>query len=58
MSGKLGGVVLVIQRVMGNAFLPLAALTVITILGVPLALRLPGRSVARLPAVATFDGER
>ena len=60
MSGNLGGVVLVlvIQGVMGNAYLPLAALAVISLLGLPLALGLPGRSVARVPAVATFDGER
>ncbi len=43
---------------MGNAYLPLAALAVIAILGVPLALGLPGRSVARLRTVATLDGER
>jgi MFS family permease len=60
MSGNLGGVVLVlvIQGVMGNAFVPLAALAVIALLGLPLALGLPGRSVARAPAVASFDGER
>jgi predicted MFS family arabinose efflux permease len=60
MSGNLGGVVLVlvIQAVMGNAYLPLAALAVISLLGLPLALGLPGRSVGRAPAVATLDGER
>jgi MFS family permease len=60
MSGNLGGVVLVlvIQGVMGNAFVPMAALAVIALLGLPLALGLPGRSVARAPAVASFDGER
>ena len=44
MAGNLGGVVLVlvIQAVMGNAYLPLAALAVIGLLGVPLALRAAG----------------
>jgi hypothetical protein len=61
MAGNLGGVVLVlvIQVLMGNAYVPLAALAVIGLLGLPLALALPGRSVAvRGPAVATLDGER
>jgi predicted MFS family arabinose efflux permease len=61
MAGNLGGVVLVlvIQAVMGNAYVPLAALAVIGLLGLPLALALPGRSVAaRAPAIATLDGER
>jgi hypothetical protein len=60
MSGNLGGVVLVlvIQAVMGNAYLPLAALAVISLLGLPLALGLPGRSVVRAHAIATLDGER
>ena len=49
MSGNLGGVVLVlvIQAVMGNAYLPLAALAVIGVLGVPLAVGLPGRAAMR-----------
>ena len=60
MSGNLGGVVLVlvIQGVMGNAYLPLAALAVIALLGLPIAIGLPGRAVARITAVATLDGER
>jgi MFS family permease len=60
MAGNLGGVVLVlvIQGVMGNAYVPLAALAVIGLLGLPLALGLPGRSVVRAPAIATLDGER
>ena len=60
MSGNLGGVVLVlvIQGVMGNAYAPLAALAIICLLGLPFALGLPGRSVARVQVVATFDGER
>jgi predicted MFS family arabinose efflux permease len=60
MSGNLGGVVLVlvIQGVIGNAYAPLAALAVIGLLGLPLALGLPGRSVAGARTVATFDGER
>jgi predicted MFS family arabinose efflux permease len=60
MAGNLGGVVLVlvIQVVMGNAYVPLAALAVIALLGVPLALGLPGRSRAHTRAVATLDGER
>ena len=60
MAGNLGGVVLVlvIQGVMGNAYVPLAALAVIGLLGLPLALGLPGRFVIRAPAIATLDGER
>ena len=59
MAGNLGGVVLVlvIQGVMGNAYAPLAALAVIGLLGVPVALGLPGRSIARAQAVATLDGK-
>jgi len=59
MAGNLGGVVLVlvIQGVMGNAYAPLAALAVIGLLGVPVALGLPGRSIARVQAVATLDGK-
>jgi hypothetical protein len=60
MSGNLGGVVLVlvIQGVMGNAYVPFVALAIISLLGLPLALGLPGRSVVGARAVATFDGER
>ncbi|MHB8487726.1 MAG: MFS transporter [Candidatus Dormibacteria bacterium] len=60
MSGNLGGVVLVlvIQGVMGNAYLPPGALAVISLLGLPLALGLPGRSGVSGRLVATFDGER
>jgi predicted MFS family arabinose efflux permease len=60
MSGNLGGVVLVIviQAVMGNAYVPFAALAVIGLLGLPLALGLPGRSAARRYSIATLDGER
>ena len=59
MSGNLGGVVLVlvIQVLMGNAYVPLAALAVIGVLGLPLAFALPGRSALRAGAVATLDGE-
>jgi MFS family permease len=59
MSGNLGGVVLVlvVQGVMGNAYMPFAALAVVALLGLPLALGLPGRSVAHTPAIATFDGK-
>jgi predicted MFS family arabinose efflux permease len=60
MSGNLGGVVLVvvIQAVMGNAYVPFAALAVIGLLGLPLALGLPRRSAARRYPVATLDRER
>jgi predicted MFS family arabinose efflux permease len=60
MAGNLGGVVLVlvIQVVMGNAYAAFAALAVIGLLGVPLALRLPGGLVAGARAVASLDGER
>jgi predicted MFS family arabinose efflux permease len=60
MSGNLGGVVLVlvIQAVMGNAYVPFVALAVISLFGLPLALGLPGRSAVRAHAVATLDGER
>jgi predicted MFS family arabinose efflux permease len=51
MSGNLGGVVLVlvIQVAMGNAYIPLAALAIISLLGLPLALGLPGRSAVLPP---------
>jgi MFS family permease len=60
MAGNLGGVVLVlvIQVVMGNAYAAFAALAVIGLLGVPLALGLPGGLVAGARAVASLDGER
>ena len=60
MSGNLGGVVLVlvIQALMGNAYVPFVALAIISLLGLPLALGLPGRSVVRARAVATFESER
>jgi predicted MFS family arabinose efflux permease len=60
MAGNLGGVVLVlvIQAVMGYAYAPLAALAVITLIGLPLALGLPGHSVARAQVVASLDSER
>jgi MFS family permease len=60
MAGNLGGVVLVlvIQVVMGNAYAAFAALAVIGLLGVPLALGLPGGAVAGARAVASLDGER
>jgi len=49
MAGNLGGVVLVlvIQAMMGNAYLPLAALAVFGVIGVPLALGLPGHGAVR-----------
>lgn len=60
MSGNLGGVVLVIviQAVMGNAYVPFAALAVICLLGLPLALGPPGRSAARSAPVATLGRQR
>ncbi len=49
MAGNLGGVVLVlvIQAMMGNAYLPFAALAVFGVIGVPIALGLPGHGAAR-----------
>jgi predicted MFS family arabinose efflux permease len=57
MAGNLGGVVLVlvIQAVMGNAYLPLAALAVIGVLGIPLAVGLPGRAAMRSIGQAVPD---
>ena len=57
MAGNLGGVVLVlvIQAVMGNAYLPLAALAVIAALGLPLALGLPSRVAVRALAQPVRD---
>jgi predicted MFS family arabinose efflux permease len=57
MSGNLGGVVLVlvIQALMGNAYVPLAALAVVGVLGIPIALGLPGRATARAVGQAVSD---
>ena len=46
MAGNLGGLilVLVVQVVIGNAYLALGAIAVITLLGIPVAARLPGRT--------------
>ena len=46
MSGNLGGliVVLVVQAVIGNPYVSLAALAVVTLLGLPVALRLPAQT--------------
>jgi len=57
MSGNLGGVVLVlvIQAVMGNAYLALATLATIGVLGLPLAIALPGRAAVRSIAHAVPD---
>ncbi len=43
MAGNLGGLVLVlaVQAVIGNAFLALGAMTLIAVIGIPVALRLP-----------------
>jgi len=48
MAGNLGGLVLVlaVQVVIGNAYLALGAMALITLLGVPIALRLPARARA------------
>ncbi len=48
MAGNLGGLllVLVVQAVIGNAYLALGALAIVAVAGVPVALRLPAR---RLP---------
>lgn len=45
MSGNLGALILVllVQAVIGNAYLALGALAVVTLLGLPVALRLPAR---------------
>jgi predicted MFS family arabinose efflux permease len=57
MAGNLGGVilVLVVQAVMGNAYLPLAALAVIAALGLPLAVGLPSRVAVRAVAQPVRD---
>jgi MFS family permease len=46
MSGNLGGliVVLLVQAAIGNPYLALGALAVIMLLGLPVAMRLPGRT--------------
>ena len=48
MAGNLGGLVLVlvVQALIGNAYLSLGAMAVVALAGVPVALRLPRR---RLP---------
>ena len=48
MAGNLGGLVLVlvVQALIGNAYLALGAMAVVALAGVPVALRLPRR---RLP---------
>ncbi|HKW69250.1 MAG TPA: MFS transporter [Candidatus Dormibacteraeota bacterium] len=45
MAGNLGGLILVllVQAVIGNAYLALGALALVTLLGLPVALRLPRR---------------
>jgi predicted MFS family arabinose efflux permease len=50
MAGNLGGLllVLVVQALIGNAYLSLGALAVVALAGLPVALRLPGR---RLPSI-------
>jgi hypothetical protein len=49
MAGNLGGLllVLVIQALLGNPYLALGALVVVAVAGVPVALRLPIRSLPR-----------
>jgi MFS family permease len=46
MSGNLGGLllVLVVQALIGNAYLALGALAVVAVAGLPVVLRLPGRA--------------
>jgi len=48
MSGNLGGliVVLVVQAAIGNAYLALGVLAVVTLLGLPVVMRLPARTRA------------
>lgn len=50
MAGNLGGVLLVllVQAVMGAAYLPFAALAIVSLLAVPLAARLPDRGRTEL----------
>jgi predicted MFS family arabinose efflux permease len=54
LAGNLGGVVLVliVQLLIGNAYLALAALSVVALPGLWLALRLPGPAAAKGPAPA------
>jgi len=49
MAGNLGGLVLVlvIQAVIGNAYLALGGMAVITLIGIPIAARLPARAASR-----------
>ncbi|MFI5283348.1 MAG: MFS transporter [Candidatus Dormibacterales bacterium] len=48
MAGNLGGLILVlaVQAVIGNAYLALGAIALITLLGIPVALRLPAHAKA------------
>jgi hypothetical protein len=47
MAGNLGGVVLVlvVQAVIGNPYVALGAMALITLVGIPVAMRLPARTV-------------
>jgi hypothetical protein len=47
MAGNLGGLllVLVVQALIGNAYLALGAMAVVAVAGLPVVLRLPGRRV-------------
>lgn len=51
LAGNLGGLILVllIQPVIGNAYLALGLLAVVALLGLPVALRLPARTLSPLP---------
>ncbi len=55
LSGNLGGVVLalIVQAVVGNAYLSLGALSVICLAGLAVATRLPARTAAAAPTAAT-----
>jgi predicted MFS family arabinose efflux permease len=57
MAGNLGGVilVLVIQALMGNEYLPLVALAAVGVLGIPLALGLPGHAAGGVAGHAVPD---
>jgi predicted MFS family arabinose efflux permease len=58
LSGNLGGVVLalIVQAVVGNAYLSLGALSVICLAGLAVATRLPARTAAAAPTAATAKG--
>jgi len=58
LAGNLGGVVLVliIQAVIGNPYLSLAALSAACLAGLALAVRLPGRNAGAASAGATYQG--